>query len=403
MDGIIYSGTIDTSFMYLNNPTYSNPDTVVICTGTSYDKKANIHIRLLINRSSIPVGYYTSKAYNAGLVFDTSSTNFLVATSAYPTVNLTYSIDTITSKQLKASFTGTLAGPGLTIHNITGKFNCEYGKGDSEPKAFSFNGGNLLYAGYIQQSTFNSNTLTLDGLPYYTSGGERFKLLIHTGASIKPGVYESSKKQVGFSFYMPSLFRYYVDDSVGNLKVTISSVNGNIVSGFFEGTNFIYGLPSYNGLSISNGKFTCRLKNYQPYIDSVNKWKYIEEDMVYQNNPFMIYGGNILNATRSFKTNRYYLTINGESDNLNSKFKLVIASNSAIDTGNYTTNYFGYPLLDTLYITSGSTILANFNGGSNNVSCHIDTINSNKVVGKFGQVIVGNPGRIRQGNFRANF
>ncbi len=208
---------------------------------------------------------------------------------------------------------------------------------------------------------------------------------------------------MGFSFYVPSYFQHYVCDSLGNLRVTILSVNGNIVTGTFQGTNYIYGLPAYNGVSVSNGKFMCRVKNYQPYVDEINKWKYIEEDMVYPNNPFMIYGGNILNAAKTFTGGRYYLTINGESDNLNSKFKLVIASNSSISTGNYISSYSVSQSLDTLYITSGSTILANYNRFSNNISCQIDSISSSRVVGRFGQVIIGNPDRIRQGSFKANF
>ena len=96
--------------------------------------------------------------------------------------------------------------------------------------------------------------------------------MIHTGATVKPGTYESSKQQAGLTYYTPSYFPYYIDDSTGNLTVTISTVNGNIVSGYFSGTN-------YNGKSISNGKFFCRIKNYSSYLDSPYKWKYVHEQI----------------------------------------------------------------------------------------------------------------------------
>lgn len=402
IDGINYSGTIDTSFIKINNPTYPNPDTIVNCTGTTPDKKANIFIWLRINRTTYPASVWNSSAGNEVVVFDTLSSNFLLASTGYYAAKVFYSVDTLKPTYIKANFYGTLSlkseGNLLsgTRHIITnGKISCEFGKGNNEPKKFSFNAANTLYAGVFSQAIFNSNTLILDGEPYAYGDEQIFKLIIHTGASIQPGIYESSKEQIGLSFYSPSRFVYYVDDSLGNLKVTISSVNGNIISGSFEGVN-------YNGLPISNGKFNCRIKNYQPYIDSLNKWKYIQEDIVYNSNPFMIYGGNILNATKTFSGNRYYLTVKGESDNLVSKFKLVIASNSPIDTGNYISDYVSKSL-DTLNITSGTINIDNFIKPSNGVFCHIDTINSSKVTGTFRQTIVGNPSRIRQGNFRANF
>lgn len=48
--GIPYSGSIDTSFLEIYAGSGSNADTMLYCTGTSADKKANIHFRFYINR-----------------------------------------------------------------------------------------------------------------------------------------------------------------------------------------------------------------------------------------------------------------------------------------------------------------------------------------------------------------
>ena len=158
IDGVKYSGTIDTSFYHLIHTDDPHPDTVIYCNGTSNDKGANIHFNIIVNRaySSGPI---TSSSYNGLLAIDTVSTRFIIAAGSYNGSDVTYIIDTLAGNKLKATFSGQLILPldvglnGGSIHTITdGKFNCEFGIGDSEPKTFSFANGNTKSAGYFSSA-----------------------------------------------------------------------------------------------------------------------------------------------------------------------------------------------------------------------------------------------------------
>jgi hypothetical protein len=197
---------------------------------------------------------------------------------------------------------------------------------------------------------------------------------------------------------------------VGNVKVTISSVTGNIVTGTFSGVN-------NTGKGILNGKFSCRVKNYQPQTDSVNKWQFGLDEHIFLYN---LYGGNVLNAGLSQNAGRYLLTVNGESDNGSSTFKMVLSSNSPLTTGVYQTkDIFNSPglTIDSLYFRSQTRI---WNGNTTYFStedfsqfpayCRIDAIDANGVTGTlYGKIIIFlNSGSItsaymRAGKFRASF
>src|SRR5689334_2043940 len=54
IDGQNYSGIIDTSFFQMDFVSSSEPDSVIVATGTSYDKKAHIHFKLFMDRTKYP-------------------------------------------------------------------------------------------------------------------------------------------------------------------------------------------------------------------------------------------------------------------------------------------------------------------------------------------------------------
>jgi hypothetical protein len=282
-------------------------------------------------------------------------------------------------------------------HSVTGgKFSCEFGKSTNEPKSFSFIANNLLIAGYIPTATFSSNTLVFDGITYGFDISSRLRLMVHTGATIKPGTYRSSNMEAGLTYYSPSYYSHWVDGSMGDLSVTINTVNDNIVSGFFSGTN-------YDGKAIANGRFFCRIKNYRPYVDSVNKWQYVNESLGVS---FDIVGGNILYAIKKFTGNKYRLSIKGETDLNTESFKLAISSASPIDTGTYLVyNRRDIRWLDTLYIKSSDRLYQDVDG-STTISytfCHIDKIDDKQVVGTMGEKREGSDQVIRKGSFKASF
>jgi hypothetical protein len=149
------------------------------------------------------------------------------------------------------------------------------------------------------------------------------------------------------------------------------------------------------------------VKNYVPYTDSTNKWKYIEQNIASFYSAF--YGGNILNATKSFDAvnyRHYRLTVNGESDRMFSSFKMAISSTLPIDTGTYTTTFDPQSqnrIIDSLYFKSpGATVMNHSINSPQKVYCHIDSINAVRVVGQYWQDIPGTQ-NFRQGRFRANF
>jgi hypothetical protein len=410
IDGVEYSGTVDTSFYQLIHTDDPHPDTVIYCNGTSDDKGANIHFNIIVNRTYSP-GPIKSSAYNGLLALDTVSTRFLIAAGSFNGSEVTYIIDTLSGNKLGATFSGELILPldiglnGGSIHSVTdGKFNCEFGVGDSEPKTFSFANGASKSAGYFSSASIISNTLEMDGLTYNNFGYETFKLLVRTGGTIKPGIYKSKNGDVGLQAITPGIDPFYVNDSLGDLTVTINSVNGNVVTGVFSGMN-------KDSTSISGGKFSCRVRNYVPQVDSVNKWDFSEDEPVFL---YRMFGGNILTATKSELSGRSYLSIVGESDNEDSQFQLVISSNSAIAPGIYKTGSYTNAL-NSLYFKSNTKI---WNGNTTYLYaddsypayCRIDSIDSQKVVGTlYGHINIslssaGKTGaEIKKGRFRASF
>jgi hypothetical protein len=404
VDGVHYTGTIDTGFVTIQNLSYSHPDTVFTCTGISLNKGANMRLRFVVNRYSMPTG--DQLAY---LTFDTCTTNYLYN---YPNANTARGqADSLKDGCLYGSFSGTLTEyehpSSVGSHTITnGKFKCNYNTGNSEPKAFSFSTGAFNVAGYFNYARVTSNTLILDGIPF-AYGSDHFKLMIRTGGTIKPGVYESTKGDVGLQWFVPSIYRAYVNDSVGDVKVTIASVTGNIVLGSFTGRN--------NDGSALTGNFSCRIKNYQPQADSVNKWSFGEDESIFL---YRMFGGNVLNAKLSQNGGKYLLTLNGESDFGQSVFKMVISSNAQIAAGTYESGYMiNSNKVDSLYFRSPDKI---WNGNDtylfiddfmqNPVYCKIESIDQYQVTGTLSgkmRIFLSSSGYsgafIKEGKFRASF
>jgi hypothetical protein len=371
IDGVFYSGTIDTSFTTNGDLTYIHPDTVIICTGTSHDKKANIYFYFHSNG--------TLTAHESITEFDTTSPDLLTSIGIPPSA-LTYSVDSFRYDKVKATFSGTLySGTSFTPHNVTnGKLSCKFDDGNSEPKKFSFTSditGSPI--GYLNSAVLVSNTLILDGSPYYFYSRGSVRLQIRTGQNIKPGTYSSKDGDVGFFYFSPYQYRNYVADSVGDMNVVITNADDGIVTGNFSGTDF-------QGYPISNGYFRCRVKNYVPGItDSLNQWK-INYMRTYQD--FRMYGGNILKAKLSREGDKNILSLNGNSDYGTSTFKIQLSSTSPIVEGDYSvSNYHTFPRkIDSFYFTSNEQILNGrdvYIGADSKTIITIDSIDASGVTG----------------------
>jgi len=341
IDGIDYSGTIDTSFTrHDSSISTSHPDTAIFCTGTSFDKRANIHFQLSFNRQRQPTQYPFSTAVGGAVLnFDTCSDNILEG--FVNSSDVQFYIDSVSSTKLQGHFSGALtsynANGGTPGHIVTnGKFVTGWQGGNHDPNSFSYmKDGSLnldsfdpdLVTGYFNSARLISNTLVLDGTPNNWGGLSRFSLLIHTGGTIQPGTYHSENGDAGLRLSISeSDLGDYVDDSAGSLTVTITSVSGNVVTG------------NFTGQFRSSGSFAVRIKNYQPEADSANKWSFGAYQTGYPVNFYHIYGGNILQASEGNSGGRYSLTVKGESDLGASVFKIVISSPNPIQSGTYTSN-----------------------------------------------------------------
>jgi len=402
VDGISYSGTIDTSFIQVHPGEH---DTLITCNGTSADKKANIHFQFDISRSSntgssSPLGY---------LLFDTSSTH-LLQTNYASNLFVTYQVEAFADGKLKASFSGAvmdLSAYNGPQHRITnGKFSCAAGQGDSEPKTFSFTGGNIASGGsqpvngYFNNVRLLSNSLIMDGIS--NDGNKSLRLIAHTGGSLKTGTYSSKDGNASMQYFVPSIYADYVTDSLGDMTLTINTVTGNIVEGSFSGKDA-------DGTAFTNGKFICRVKNYQPQADSLNKWLFCEDEYSFK---YRIFGGNVLNATRSQSGSIYYLTINGESDNGSSHYSLSVSDYSLLTTGTYAIdesnsfNKFSYfHFTSPAVLRDGDSVSIKANYGP--FYCRIDSLDDHKAVGiLYGGISIYNYSTvsyIRTGRFRATF
>jgi hypothetical protein len=401
IDGVNYSGSIDTSFFEI----FGNmaPDTMVYCTGTSADKKANIHFRLRVNRTGWKHDSLITQASSAEFNFDTSSaTRF----RAYQNIGgITFHVEGLTGTKCKGRFDGIMSagiGSGAVVKN--GKFSFDLGKGSSEPKFLVCQADNVPIRGYINNVQFLSNTLIMDGLGFW--GDSTFQLMVRTGSQVKPGVYQSQNGDVGFRAFRPSIVTHYTSDVVGNLTVTIQSVSGNIVEGVFSGQS--QGSTTGSSANISGGKFRCRIKNYVAQQDSVNKWGFSESNQLQY--PFKTWGGNILYATRSSDAIFNYVTVYGESDRGNSTFKVKLHSPTPLAPGIYQS---GNPIgLDSIYFNSAPLNGYYYQTGTEVLACQVDSIDNDKIVGKFyGELnFKDNPSSafvyrpaVRRGYFRAYF
>lgn len=385
VNGILYSGTIDTGFQD------AQFDSLIYCTGTSNDKKANIAFWININRKAHPDGVLSSVSYDAYMNFDTASTAIYTSSPAY---DIKIAVDSFVANKIKGTFSGVLSNYGGVPPAVrNGKFSFQFGKGDNEPKQMSFIADDSI-PGYIHYARIESNTLIIDGLPYKNfSFQDRFRLMIHTGGTIKPGTYKSKDGNAGFNFYRPSVNICNVGDTLGDLTVTINSVNNNIVEGTFNGYSEVEANP------VANGRFRCRVINYKPEADSVNKWKFLED--FYYLSHYSIWGGNVTKSTKSKIGSLYYLTIKGQSNHNASQFKLVIKSLSPIDTGMYENNPH-VNNVDSLYFKTGDKYFFQYDNFDQRVYCHIDAIDDKKVSGTIGQIVPGGE-LIRKGYFSGTF
>lgn len=161
VDGIKYSGTIDTSIYKVFVSSLGDIDTTILISGTTYNKTANIvfnfHLTRNANTSQVAI-----ENYGATIVFDNTVSRQLLCTSPYSQPDqVSYKIDTLISNKIKATFSGILIDPNYVntiTHRITnGKFSCEFGKGNNEPKTYSFNNDNTKTAGYIHNARLVTN------------------------------------------------------------------------------------------------------------------------------------------------------------------------------------------------------------------------------------------------------
>jgi len=396
IDGIVYSGTVDTSITHIST---TGNDTTLFFTGTSNDKKNNILFSITLNRASSPTGILSSNFSISFLYINTDSAYYL--TSPYSSTSaMLVKINSFASNQLQATFSGSINDLSGNAHTITnGKISCAIGQGDNEPKNFYLKDDTTTIAGYIDYARLCSNSLIINGTSI-TNSGQKFKLIVHTGGTIKTGTYQSINGDVGLQLSQQGQFIDYINDTIGNLTVNINSVQGNIVTGTFSGT------------TVANGRFSCRVINYMPETDSVNTWRFAEDDSIFNYN---IYSGNTISTSFEQDGPKYYFTLNGESDNGNSVFKLRISDYHPIDTVLYQTGYMYTAHVDSMYFrsatkTSDTTSTYLYMHDDDIGYCNIDTLDDHHIVGTlYGKIEVslGPAGfistNIKKATFRAAF
>jgi hypothetical protein len=360
VDGVPYSGTVDTTFVqYVVGFISNHPDTMFYCTGTTLDKGANIHLQFRLNRYPVGSTDTVSSAYNQlQFAFDTCSENLLQAFyNSRSSVQCV--IDSLDADHVWAHFSGTLtvvSSSGFILgHSVTnGVLVADWNSGDHDANSFSYTSdiavsdgltpGNVV-VGYFHSARMVSNTVVLDGAPAGWSGLDRFRLLVRTGGTIQPGIYHSENGDVGLSTYNSTTDDLNVTDSAGSLTVTITKVSGNTVYGNFSGfsRNNQGGTVTGPGAAITNGSFAVRVRGYVPEADSGFKWGLGAFLSEWPLQAYHIYGGNITGATYLTAGSRPSLTINGESDNGASTFVVVVSSDGPIQKGVYPFQYFPFP------------------------------------------------------------
>jgi hypothetical protein len=351
------------------------------CTGTSADKRSNIHFRLTINRKARPSADI-STVIHGHFTFDTLATRFLQTSgSSYA---MTFSVDSLIDNRIKGRFSGTAKDvtdiSGAPKNITAGKFSFVFGAGTSEPKFFSFQ-DNEYRSGFFKNARLITNSIVLEGLAFAYAPDQRFRMVVRTGGTIKPGIYKSSKGEAGMYFFTPSLYKHYINDSLGDLTVTITAVNGSVVHGSFSGTG--------SG-AITNGKFSCRIKDYQPQTELPDRWQFSFDEAATEYN---CYAGNVLNVQQSQSGGRYLLTVNGESDHGASVYKLVLSSSAPLSTGIYRSmSGASANRLDSAHFKSATqlwngTTYHFYTGSSIDTWCRIDTLDATHVVGRlFGRL-----------------
>jgi hypothetical protein len=389
-----YSGTIDTSFYIFTGG--SSQDTMVALTGSTSDGKAHLTIRMAINRTGRPNNLMPIGLGGDYLTFDTASLVYLHTVSRLNIVQ--FKVEEFTGSKLKGSFEGTLSsGNGFVQPTVKGTVSLEFGKGTNAPKFLSASLKGNHIAGPVRSATLISNTLIIDGSAF--DGDTTYQLQVRTGVTIKPGVYRSLDGDVGFQLWRPSIVTHYVSDSLGDLSVTIQSVEGNIITGTFEGTAKVHmmGGPVE---PITSGKFRCRVKNYVPSEDNLNQWALSLDN--HGQAPFITAGGNIVEGTATRNGSLYELYLNGNTDNGRSFFRLKLRSGKQFEPGTYALDRFS----DTCYL---STPLNKFYKNSS-FYVRIDSISSTRLVGGFyGDILIGSElyggGQqftVRKGTFRTS-
>jgi hypothetical protein len=398
IDGVHYSGTVDTSIMHrYPYPQTTMADTLLICTGTSNDKKANIHFYLWINRKAWGHDSILTHVGANSVIFDTTGLDYYV--SRHNRGDVIFKITNFSGTKIRGTFYGSIApnNGGMEREVTNGEISFDIGHGNNEPKFFSYTAKNVPVSGYIKRARHISNTLIMDGISF--TGDSTFELMVRTGGQLRPGIYESIKGDVGLEGWRPSIVTHYVSDTAGNLTVNIQSVNNGIIEGTFSGMAQGDAGPTTTA-SIVDGKFKCRVLNYTPQQDSANKWGFVESNGLQY--PYNIYGGNILSAKRSQEGPVYFITVLGESDHGLSAFKIKLRAWAPLTTGMY--EYVGLgSTMDSIYFKRNaypSFELQVYNGP---VYCMVDSLDNEKIVGRFYGRPHNGANAMRKGFFRARF
>lgn len=392
IDGVPYNGTIDTSFLRVYNS--SRNDSIIYLTGSSADGKANLSMGIELFRTGAARTTLNIGSGTSYLALDTGSIRYVKTGNPY---FVQFEVEGQTRSKFKGSFSGQVAYGGSVRTVSDGKISLELGKGTATPKFTVFRIGSNSVAGPVVGARHRANSLLLDGFSF--SGDTTYKLVVRTGAAIKPGTYHSTKGEVGLQVWRPSITTHHVSDQAGDVSVTIHSISNNVVSGSISGT---VAIPVGGTVPLSSGSFRCRVANYQPGTDAVDQWRFNADNNGQE--PFSAVGGNITSASLSQYNGRYFLAVNGTTDGGRSTFRLNLSSITPFTQQIYTVQSSG----DGVYLATPDVNYANAN---QNFFIRIDSISSQRVVGGFyGKAIQssalysgGNVHEIRKGYFSARF
>ena len=404
IDGKQYSGSVDTSFYTISPASFY--DSTVFVSGSSSDGKANIALRIFIDRTHTSGNSSQIYLQNSFISYDTLSDDNTM-TPSFTAMN--FSVEGFTLQKLKGTFSGQIRAADGSLHNVlNGSISFDVGRSGTLAQTAAFQLQNPYIEqpyvfGPVRSAVFNANTLIVDGISFQTPS--TYQIQIRTGASVKTGTYKSTVGEVGFQIYQPSIVTHYVSDSLGDISVTITSVNGNIVTGTYSG-HVIREDGIFAAATLTNGRFKCRVKNYTPGIDSLNQWHFNVDNR--GQFPFFTAGGNITKASVSQSIYGYTLSMNGKSDNGNSFFHLNVTSNNPLVPGTYPLSVFS---IDSCYFTRPSVKFYNYYNTNNNFYVRIDAINGQEVTGGFfgsflqGAQLYGSGWLLecRKGYFKAQF